>query len=159
MLQQAAERLSQTQVTELFDREQDRIACFTTTSDCLQLDFSKHRMDQTTMATLHKLAAEKDLHGAFARLTSGDVCNTTESRAALHTLLRGTKAAELSDHYQGVAKTLDRMKALTSGIHSGDRRGFGGNKFTDVVNIGIGGSDLGPRFICRALKSPNDPIK
>lgn len=159
MLQQAAERLSQTQVTELFDREQDRIACFTTTSDCLQLDFSKHRMDQTTMATLHKLAAEKDLHGSFARLTSGDVCNTTESRAALHTLLRGTKAAELSDHYQGVAKTLDRMKALTSGIHSGDRRGFGGDKFTDVVNIGIGGSDLGPRFICRALKNPNDPIK
>ena len=158
-LQQAAERLSQTRITELFDREQDRITCFTKASDHLQLDFSKHRLDQTTLATLHKLAAEKDLSGAFARLTSGETSNTTEGRAALHTLLRGTKAAELSDNHRGVASTLDRMKALTYGIHSGDRRGFGGDKFTDVVNIGIGGSDLGPRFVCRALKNPNDPIK
>ena len=158
-LQQAVERLSQTQITELFDREQDRIARFTTTSDCLQLDFSKQRLDSATQDLLYKLAAEKDLHGAFARLTSGDICNKTESRAALHTLLRGTKAAELSDHYQSVSATLDRMKAVTNGILSGDRRGFGGDKFTDVVNIGIGGSDLGPRFICRALKNPNDPIK
>ena len=157
-LQQAAERLSQTRITELFDREQDRITFFTTASDHLQLDFSKHRLDQTTLAVLHKLAAEKDLSGAFARLTSGETSNTTEGRAALHTLLRGTKAGELSDRHQGVASTLERMKAVTDGIHSGDRRGFGGDKFTDVVNIGIGGSDLGPRFICRALKNPNDPI-
>ena len=158
-LQQAVERLSQTEITELFDREQDRITRFTTASDNLQLDFSKHRLDHATLSTLHKLAAKKDLSGAFARLTSGDTSNTTEGRAALHTLLRGTKAVELPDHYQGVAAALDRMKALTNGIHSGDRRGFGGHQFTDVVNIGIGGSDLGPRFICRALKNSNDPIK
>ena len=158
-LQQAAERLSQTRITELLNREQDRITCFTTASDNLQLDFSKHRLDHTTLAVLHKLAAQKDLSGAFARLTSGEISNTTEGRSALHTLLRGTKAAELSDQYQGVASTLERMKAMTNSIHSGDRRGFGGDKFTDVVNIGIGGSDLGPRFVCRALKNPNDPIK
>lgn len=158
-LQQAAERLRQTRITELFDREQDRITCFTTATDNLQLDFSKHRLDHATLDALHKLAAEKDLSGAFARLTSGETSNTTEGRAALHTLLRGTKAAELSDQYQGIVSALDRMKAVTNGIHSGDRRGFAGDKFTDVVNIGIGGSDLGPRFICRALKNPDDPIK
>jgi len=157
-LHQAAERLSGTRVVALFDDERDRLTRFTVSSEHLQLDFSKQRLDAATLTVLHELATEKDMRDAFARLTSGDICNTTEERPALHTLLRGTKAQELPDHYQAVAHTLERMKALINGIYSGDRRGFGGEKFTDVVNIGIGGSDLGPRFICRALKNSNDPI-
>jgi glucose-6-phosphate isomerase len=158
-LHQAAERLSRTSVVALFDDERDRLTRFTVSSEHLQLDFSKQRLDETTLTTLHKLATEKDMRDAFARLTSGGTCNATEERAALHTLLRGTKAKELPDHYLGISNTLERMKALTNSVHSGHRRGFNGDKFTDVVNIGIGGSDLGPRFICRALKTHRDTIK
>ena len=83
----------------------------------------------------------------------------TEERAALHTLLRGTAHDELPALADEVNATLSRMRAAIEAIHSGDHVGASDQRFTDVINIGIGGSDLGPRMVCRALDDISPKLK
>ena len=116
----------------------------------MTLDASKQLIDEQASSISCHRRAGADLAGAYERLVTGTEVNITEERAALHTLLavRLTMRCPLANE---VNATLSRMRAATEAIHSGDHVGASGQRFTDVINIGIGGSDLGPRMVCRAL--------
>ena len=102
---------------------------------------------------LLRLARETDLPGRIQALLSGEHVNTTEKRPALHSLLRAPAAPSgLEDKYREVAATRERMRQWADRLNQGEHRGFDGAVITDVVNIGIGGSDLGPRLVTEALR-------
>jgi glucose-6-phosphate isomerase len=102
------------------------------------------------MTALVDLAKQADLPAAIENLYNGKHVNNTEDRPALHTALRHTGKPETEEHKE-VSETLARMEKLVNDVHSGNWLGYQGSKITDVVNIGIGGSDLGPRMITKAL--------
>ena len=125
----------------------------------IRLDYSKHRLNDEVIKILCELASHSQLPEGFAELTSGTALNVTEARPALHTLLRGFRAEAQADRYAEVVSALETMRQLVDSVHSGSRLGFSGLPFKQVVNIGIGGSDFGPRLMCRALRMPTDPLK
>ena len=118
----------------------------------LLCDYSKHFVDEKTIAALVQLAEASQLSDKMGALFSGEPINSTVGRAALHTLLRANnppmKLAALTAEINQVKA---KMEALVEQIHAGKWLGFTGKRITDVVNIGIGGSDLGPRMVTRAL--------
>ena len=146
-------------VTELFNEDDNRARDFRCEAADIVLDYSKHRLDRESRAALLTHADVCGLAGAFDALTRGAMVNVTEQRAALHSLLRGTRAVELPDLWQEVQGVTEALRAAVEQVHDGTRRGFSGDTFTDVVNIGIGGSDFGPRMVCRALRSPDDRLR
>jgi glucose-6-phosphate isomerase len=129
----------------------------------LTLDFSRQAIDGSVLDALLALATQANIDGQREAMFSGQVINTTEQRAVLHVALRGTPGAEGdaapwgSEVQQQVQAELDRVCAFTHAVHSGQLRGSGGDTFTDVVNIGIGGSDLGPRMAAEALAHLTHP--
>ncbi len=125
----------------------------------IHLDFSKQRLDRAVLDALLLEHDSSELASAFEQLVNGATLNITESRAAWHTLLRGTAKAQHQDAYRAVAQTLARMESLVRNVHSGALRGSDNTPLTDVVNIGIGGSDLGPRMVCQALYHPDAPLQ
>lgn len=149
-----AQRLRQIGVDALFAQDPNRAADFCLKGAGITLDYSKQRLDADARNALMEVAAAANLGRAYAELISGEIVNITEERPALHTLLRGTGALALPEQSAQVEQTLAAMRELVEAVHSGERTGFRGDRFTDVVNIGIGGSDLGPRMICRALHTP-----
>ena len=110
------------------------------------LDYSKNRIDQPVMGALFELAEQVKLKEAIAAQFSGEHINQTEDRAVLHTALRNF--AEMPDE---VRTTLDKMRSFSKDVISGNWKGYTGKAITHVVNIGIGGSDLGPDMVCEAL--------
>ena len=118
-------------------------------------DYSKNRVDQTTMDLLLDLAEQVQLEDAKKAYFGGELINQTEGRAVLHTALRAEKDAEISlegiDIATEVQEVKAKMKSFCEGVFSGSLKGFTGESFTDVVNIGIGGSDLGPVMVAEAL--------
>ena len=146
-----AARLSTQRVEKLLADQPQRVDVMTLHAAGLTLDYSKQLVDDKALTAL--TAAGAGLSTAFESLISGDEVNNTECRPALHTLLRGTARDAQTERYAEVSDTLNRMQAAVSAIHSGERRGASDQRFTDVINIGIGGSDLGPRMVCRALDS------
>ena len=126
---------------ELFANDPQRFDRFSLCQDGLLLDFSKQRVTTETMALLRNLAASVDVAGWRQRMLDGEPINHTEGRAARHMALRAGDQAPAE-----VRSVLDRMQRFCEAIHSGSWRGFSGERITDVVNIGIGGSDLGPRI-------------
>jgi len=153
-LTQAAARLQSTAITELFAADDQRANQFRTNAAGIYLDYSKQRLDTDTRALLSALADACHLTEDYKALIGGTEVNNTEQRPALHTLLRGTAADQQPARHQNVVDALGAMEALVNAVHGGHRKGFDGRAFTDVVNIGIGGSDLGPRMICKALWTP-----
>ena len=135
---------------QLFSEDSNRAARYTVAATGLQFDFSKNHIDEKTLAQLIDAANQADLQGAIKKLMRGDHVNNTENRPALHTSLRFIGAAK-TDEQKCVAETLKKMAKLIDSVHSGDWKGHKGDKITDVVNIGIGGSDLGPRMVTKAL--------
>jgi glucose-6-phosphate isomerase len=119
----------------------------------LLFDFSKHRMVDETRDLLTTLARQCELPAWIERLFSGERINTTEDRAALHTALRADQPVTIEGRnaVADVADTLRRMARFCADVENGTRRGSTGRPLTDVVNIGIGGSDLGPLFVTEAL--------
>ena len=119
-------------------------------------DFSKNLIDQKTFGLLLKLAEETQLKPAISALFSGEKINETEGRAVLHTALRDFSDAEIlvdgENIKPGIKRVLEQMKNFSGKVISGEHKGFSGKEITDVVNIGIGGSDLGPVMVCSALK-------
>lgn len=158
-LTDASKRLGGINMAELFAADTDRASTFRCEAAGLVIDYSKQRLDGPALRDLLALAASASLSAAFEALIGGKTANLTEERAALHTLLRGTAGAKLPDESAQIDATLSAMRQLVEAIHRGERRGFSDKAFTDVVNIGIGGSDLGPRMICRALHSPDAPLQ
>jgi len=127
----------------------------------LVADFSKHRIDEHGLALLHALAAQQRVSAWRERMFAGEPINIAEHRAALHTALRRPVTTPLvvdgADLMPPIAEVLARMRAFASAVRSGERRGHGGQPFTDVVNLGIGGSDLGPAMVAEALEPYTSP--
>lgn len=151
MLAHHAQRLRNTRTLELFAADAQRAAQFSVSVGPLLYDFSRQKLDSAAVADLGKLAHERGLDSARTALFRGDPVNTSEHRAALHTALRGCSVAPAAIRAE-VADTLTRMQALVEAIHADAGAGFDlPDSITDVVNLGIGGSDLGPRLACEAL--------
>ena len=158
-LTQAAEALKSQRIERLFDTSQDRASQYRCEAAGLTLDFSKHLLDDDARQALLTLSDTQALPAAFASLIGGEMINTSEHRPALHTLLRGTLSDQHPEKSEEVEDTLARMAVLVDSVHSGETTGSSGQPFTDVVNLGIGGSDLGPRLVCGALQSEAAPLK
>ncbi|NHF71843.1 glucose-6-phosphate isomerase [Paracoccus xiamenensis] len=143
-------------ITDLFDADPERAQEFTVRADGLIFDYSKTNIDATSRAELLELA-----QGVAAKrdaMFAGDRINETEDRSVLHTALRNYDrplAVEGKDISVEVSATLDRMAAFAAAVRDGSFKGQGG-KITDVVNIGIGGSDLGPKMVTIALSPYHD---
>ncbi|VFS13062.1 glucose-6-phosphate isomerase [Citrobacter koseri] len=120
------------------------------------VDFSKNRITEETLAKLQDLAKETDLAGAIKSMFSGEKINRTEDRAVLHVALRNRSNTPIivdgKDVMPEVNAVLEKMKAFSEAIISGQWKGYTGKAITDVVNIGIGGSDLGPFMVTEALR-------
>ncbi len=149
-LEQQRDQWRATTLAQLFDQDGIRSERFSVSAAGLDFDYSKNHIDETTMALLVKLAEEADLKNKIKALLAGEPVNNTERRPALHTALRFQGEAK-TDEQKAVADTLAKMAELVERVHSGQWLGYTGSKITDVVNIGIGGSDLGPRMITKAL--------
>ena len=141
---------------ELFAADPERFAKFTLRFDDILLDYSKNRITEETMALLTDLAREADLRGRVDAMFGGERINFTEDRAVLHIALRnrGNRPIYVDgiDVMPKVNAVLARMRAFTDAVRDGAWRGYTGKRLTDVVNIGIGGSDLGPVMVTEALK-------
>jgi glucose-6-phosphate isomerase len=120
----------------------------------ITLDFSRQRLDAAALRLLLRLAADRDVIGAHRAMVRGEVVNASEQRPALHTALRSPADSDLAGPpaiRHAVHAELDRLRAFAERVRSGAWRGAGGRAITDVINIGIGGSDSGPRLLCDAL--------
>lgn len=159
ILNTEASRLRDASIADLLSDEANRVSNLTLTAAGLRLDASKQRIDRTALSFLTQAADNAGLSAAFEQLVTGVEVNITEQRAALHTLLRGTAADDCGDLHNEVRETLTRMKSAVEGIHGGAHTSASGQPFTDVINIGIGGSDLGPRMICRALDTDTPRLR
>jgi len=135
---------------QLFSEDNNRGARFSVSAAGLELDYSKNHITSEILQLLVEVARQADLGGAIKRLLKGDHVNKTEDRPALHTSLRHT-GTPTTPEQKAVAETLEKMGKLIDAVHSGSWLGYTGNRITDVVNIGIGGSDLGPRMVTKAL--------
>ena len=143
-------------LSELFKNDPARFPAMTLTAGGLFLDFSKNHLSGKTLELLIELARECHLEQKRDEMFRGDKINTTEHRAVLHTALRAPRYERIlvdgKNVIPDIHAVLDRMHQFSEEIHSGEWKGFSGKKITDVVNIGIGGSDLGPRMATTALR-------
>lgn len=146
-----ASRLRDANIAALFDSDKTRASRYTRSAAGLDLDFSRHLLDDDALDALLALAVDVGITERFAALQRGDALNNTEARPALHTLLRATHDHGQPALYATVSDTRQRMLAIAQRLHEGNHQGYTGESITDIVNIGIGGSDLGPRLVTEAL--------
>jgi len=141
---------------DMFKADEDRFNKFSLTFKDILLDYSKNRIDDKSMRLLFDLAREVELKPAIDRMFAGEKINNTEDRAVLHVALRNRSnrpvVVDGEDVMPAVNHVLDRMREFTESVRSGAWLGCTGKPITDIVNIGIGGSDLGPVMVCDALK-------
>ncbi|MBT8421418.1 MAG: glucose-6-phosphate isomerase [Gammaproteobacteria bacterium] len=149
------EKIKATHMRDLFSEDPERFEHFHTEACGLMMDYSKNRIRSETIALLTDLARESDLAGWTERMVGGERINNTEDRAVLHTALRyrpaGAFPAGDADVMPGVRDVLGRIRRFTEEVQSGNWRGYTGKPIEAIVNIGIGGSDLGPVMASRAL--------
>ena len=148
---------------ELFAADPGRAKRLSLRVGDMVLDFSKNRVTDETMRHLQDLARAADLAAWIARLFSGATVNPSENRPALHTALRrrgGSLVVDGADVMPGIIAVRGRMQEFAEAVRSGERPGATGRRITDVINIGIGGSDLGPRMVTEALRtSAGGPVR
>ncbi|MCD6262461.1 MAG: glucose-6-phosphate isomerase [Deltaproteobacteria bacterium] len=159
-LQSHFEEMKDVHIRDLFADDPDRATRFTVESMGLYVDYSKHRINQKTMDLLLRLTEASNLRGTITDMFTGKKINITEDRPVLHIALRNRSNTPIyvdgKDVMPGVNAVLKKMEAFSDDIRTGKRRGFSGRKIKHVINIGIGGSDLGPSFVCEALKYYSD---
>ncbi|XP_049429623.1 glucose-6-phosphate isomerase a [Epinephelus fuscoguttatus] len=145
---------------DMFESDKDRFSTFSTTLETddgeILLDYSKNLINQEVMDMLIAMAKSRGVEEAREKMFSGEKINFTEGRAVLHVALRNRSNTPIhvdgKDVMPEVNRVLDKMKAFCHRVRSGEWKGFSGKSITDVVNIGIGGSDLGPLMVTEALK-------
>ncbi|MFN5371390.1 MAG: glucose-6-phosphate isomerase [Bacteroidia bacterium] len=156
-LQSHFEQMSGLHMREMFAGDEQRAAKFSLRWKDFLFDYSKNRINQTTIDLLIQLADECGLRAAIDAQFAGESINATEGRAVLHTALRNRSNTPVMvnghDVMPEINRVLSQMEVFTDSVHSGAWKGFSGKAITDVVNIGIGGSDLGPVMVCEALKA------
>lgn len=128
---------------------------FTLSGGGLTIDFSKNRITEETIGLLVQLAQEAHVEARRDATFAGEIVNPTEGRAALHSALRSSDPA--SPHHEQIAKERAKMAAFADKVRGGEWRGYTGKPIRHIVNIGIGGSDLGPKMVCHALHHLADP--
>jgi glucose-6-phosphate isomerase len=147
---------------ELFASNSNREQEFSIDNNDFKVDFSKNRIDASTMKLLVELANEVDLKGAISNYFRGAKINATEGREVLHTALRCKSDKKVivkgENVVEDVQQTLNKIEEFTNTVVSGGWKGYTGKSITDVVNIGIGGSDLGPQMVVDALKYYKTPL-
>ncbi|MEM9445163.1 MAG: glucose-6-phosphate isomerase [Verrucomicrobiota bacterium] len=143
------------QMRDLFAEDPERFSQFSAKFQDILLDYSKNRITKKTKELLLDLAAEVDLQNWINKMFSGDKINFTEDRAVLHTALRNRSNRPVLVHGEDVMpevnKVLAHMREFTEAVRSGEWKGYTGKPITNIVNIGIGGSDLGPVMVAEAL--------
>jgi glucose-6-phosphate isomerase len=141
---------------DLFAQDPQRFARFSLRFGDILFDYSKNRVTEKTMALLFNLARQSGLPERIEAMFTGQKINTTEDRAVLHVALRNRSNDPIyvdgQDVMPMVNRVLERMRGFSESVRSGDWKGYTGKAITDIVNIGIGGSDLGPKMVCEALK-------
>lgn len=148
--------LSQKTIKDLFKEDPNRATAYTVKWNDFLLDYSKNSITKEVFDNLLQLANETSLKDSIDKYFSGDIINQTEGRSVLHTALRAPKTANVLVDGQNVIPEVievkQKIKDFTNEVLSGKRKGYTGKAFTDIVNIGIGGSDLGPNMIVEALE-------
>lgn len=155
-LQAHYEAIQHTSIKELFEANTKRFEEFSIQYHSLLVDYSKNRINAETIQLLVDLAKETGVDEAIQQMFNGDQINVTEGRAVLHTALRNRSNEEVLvdgvDVMPQINQVLEQMKNFSNQVISGEWKGYTGKEITDVVNIGIGGSDLGPVMVTEALK-------
>lgn len=155
-LEEHIDELNDTSLKEMFAADPKRFDKFHLEACGMLVDFSKNLVTDRTMALLYELAEQTEVKDAIEKMFTGDKINRTENRAVLHTALRNRDNTPVyvdgEDVMPGVNRVLAQMKDFSGKVIGGQWKGYTGKEITDVVNIGIGGSDLGPYMVCEALK-------
>ena len=145
------------QMRELFNEDPERFQTLSMQSCGILLDYSKNRISRKTLPLLLDLAKAADVRGWIRRMFAGDRINSTENRAVLHVALRNRSDRPIwldgEDVMPGVRAVLAQMETFSEAVRNGEWTGYSGRRITDVVNIGIGGSNLGPLMVTEALGS------
>ncbi len=146
-------KISEKSLNEIFKKDKDRFNKFSIQEKDLLLDFSKNHLDDKMMKLFSQLLVDIDLKGKIHDLFNGEKINTSENRSVLHFLLRGSYTSKTKELYENdVKKGLEKLKLFSKKFQNGEIIGYSGKKIKNVINIGIGGSDLGPKMICEGLK-------
>jgi glucose-6-phosphate isomerase len=155
-LKQHSQEIAKTNLRQLFDKDPERGTRYTADAVGIFLDYSKNRITEETLKLLVQLANERGLKERIAAMFRGDKINITENRAVLHVALRAPKGESIKvdgeDVVPGVHAVLEKMSAFSDKVRSGAWKGHTGKRIRNIVNIGIGGSDLGPVMAYEALK-------
>ena len=155
-LRQHYNKMKSVHMKQLFKEDPDRFHKFSITFGDILVDFSKNRMTEKTLALLIQLAEEAGLPEAIVKMFTGDKINGTENRAVLHVALRNRANTPIlvdgRDVMPDVNEMLEKMRKLSHRVRSGDWKGFTNKPITHIVNIGIGGSDLGPAMVSECLR-------
>ena len=155
-VQQEYERFSSIHMRDLFAADQDRASKYTASACGFTLDYSKNRIDDAVLTALFDLVKENQLETKRDAMFNGEIINSTEQRAVLHTALRRDPSDSVlvdgENVIPEVQATLEKIKTFVSDVHTGNKTGYTDKAFTDVVAIGIGGSFLGPKIVTEALK-------
>ena len=150
------ETIAQTHMRDLFSKDDNRFGAFSIEVGELFVDYSKHRVTAETMKLLFDLARQQKVNDAIKAMFAGEKLNGTEGRAVLHVALRNRSNRPIlvdgKDVMPEVNAVLGKMRGFTERLRSGEWKGHTGKAITDVVNIGIGGSDLGPVMVTEALR-------
>ncbi len=160
-LTQHQQQLAHTKIRDLFSQDKQRFERFSVTAAGLFLDYSKNRLTTETLNLLQQLAEEAKLKEWIIHLFRGDKVNNTEQRAALHTALRNRANTPIlvdgQDVMPQINQVFQRLQVFTEAVRNQQWRGHTGKSINTIVNIGIGGSDLGPAMVIRALKRYQSP--
>ncbi|WP_367756487.1 glucose-6-phosphate isomerase [Flavobacterium sp. WC2430] len=161
-LQNHFTEMQKVSMKEMFEEDKSRTEKFNLQWNDFLIDYSKNIINQETITLLLDLANEVGLKDAISEYFEGALINQTENRAVLHTALRAKESAVVNVNGENVVPEIfdvkSKIKAFTNEVISGARKGYTGKVFTDVVNIGIGGSDLGPVMVVEALKFYNNQL-
>jgi glucose-6-phosphate isomerase len=159
-LKEHFEKIEKKTLREMFDKDPERARKFTVEAEDIYFDYSKNRITEKTINLLVDLANACDLKNEIERMFSGEKINETEGRSVLHTALRNRTNNEVicdgNNIMHDVNAVLEKMKLFSTHVRDGSWKGNTGKKITDIVNIGIGGSDLGPVMVTEALKPYSD---
>lgn len=154
-------KISKIHMRDMFREDPERFSKYSIEFNEIMLDYSKNRISEETLKLLFRLAQDAELKSWIRQMFSGERINITENRAVLHIALRNRSNEAIlvdgKDVMQEISSVLTHMGEFSKAVRDGDWKGFTGKAITDVVNIGIGGSDLGPVMVTEALKPYGKP--